>query len=156
MGMGWHYRRSYETVLVAQKPGAACRWFDESSAVENIIRPGTLGIRKILPQRDDHPTPKPPELARHFIRLHTTPGQTVLDPFMGGGSTGVAAIEEGRKFTGIEIEPRWFDLACERIADALTRPDLFIEKPMPLPPRATFAEIWDKPLIQDAKTAGAG
>src|SRR3990167_10584727 len=39
MGMGWHYRRSYETVLVGEKPGAACRWFDESGRVENIIRP---------------------------------------------------------------------------------------------------------------------
>ncbi len=129
MGMGWHYRRSYETVLVAQKPGAACRWFDESSAIENIIRPGYLGIRKILPQKTDHPTPKPPELARHFIRLHTSIGQTVLDPFMGGGSTGVAAVEEGRKFTGIEVEPKWFDLACQRISTSLQRGDLFVEKP---------------------------
>jgi DNA modification methylase len=131
MGMGWHYRRSYETVLVAQKSGAACRWFDESSAIENIIRPGYLGIRKILPQKTDHPTPKPPELARHFIRLHSRPGDVVLDPFMGGGSTGVAAVEEGRKFIGIEVDPQWFDLSCKRISEAVTRPDLFIEKPKP-------------------------
>lgn len=129
MGMGWHYRRSYETVLVAQKPGAACRWFDESSAIENIIRPGYLGIRKILPQKTDHPTPKPPELARHFVRLHTQIGQTVLDPFMGAGSTGVAAVEEGRKFIGVEVDPQWFDLSCKRISAAIERPDLFIEKP---------------------------
>ncbi len=156
MGMGWHYRRSYETVLVAQQPGAACRWFDESSTVENIIRPNTLGIRKILPLSDDHPTPKPPELARHFIRLHTQRGHTVLDPFMGGGSTGVAAVEEGRKFVGIEIEPRWFDMACERITAALEQPDLFVEKPEIAVRRPTFAEIWDKPLILDAREAGAG
>lgn len=39
MGMGWHYRRSYETVLVAEKPGAACRWYDDTNGIENIIRP---------------------------------------------------------------------------------------------------------------------
>ena len=126
MGMGWHYRRSYETVLVAQKAGAACRWFDESSAIENIIRPGYLGIRKIIPDKTEHPTPKPPELARHFIRLHTAPGHTVLDPFMGGGSTGVAAVKEGRRFTGVEVEPQWFDMARQRISEALKQPDLFV------------------------------
>jgi len=131
MGMGWHYRRSYETVLVGERPGAACRWFDESSAIENIIRPGYLGIRKIIPQKTDHPTPKPPELARHFIRLHSAPGQLVLDPFMGGGSTGVAAVEEGRKFTGVEIDLQWFDMACKRISAAVARPDLFTAKPKP-------------------------
>jgi len=133
MGMGWHYRRSYEVVLVAQMPGAACRWFDKTDAVENIIRPGHLGIRKIIPQKTDHPTPKPPELARHFIRLHSEPGQTVLDPFMGGGSTGVAAVKEGRAFTGIEIDARWFDLSCKRIEASLKSPDLFVAAPAAAP-----------------------
>lgn len=50
MGMGRHYRRSYETVLVAEKPGAACKWYDETSRVENVIRPGS-GIRKIIPSQ---------------------------------------------------------------------------------------------------------
>lgn len=131
MGMGWHYRRSYETILVGQRAGAACRWFDDSSAIENIIRPGYLGIRKIIPSKDEHPTPKPPELARHFIRLHSEPRQVVLDPFMGAGSTGVAAVEEGRKFIGVELDPKWFDLACKRIEAATERGDLFVEKPKP-------------------------
>ena len=113
MGMGWHYRRSYETVLVGQKKGGPCKWYDTTDAVENIIRPGR--VAKIIPRAGDHPTPKPPELAEEFIRLHTLPGETVLDPFMGGGSTGIAAIRLGRKFIGIELEERWFDLACERI-----------------------------------------
>jgi len=128
MGMGWHYRRSYETVLVAQKRGAACRWFDESDAIENVIRPGYLGIRKVIPQKTDHPTPKPPELARHFMRLHTRPGDTVLDPFMGGGSTAVAAVHEARKFIGVEFEQEWFDIACRRIEQAYAQPDFFVEQ----------------------------
>jgi DNA modification methylase len=128
MGMGWHYRRSYETVLVAQKAGAACRWFDETDAVENIIRPKYRGIRKIIPSASDHPTPKPPELAQHFIKLHTQVGDLVLDPFLGGGSTGVAAVKEGRRFIGCEIDPEWFDLACRRIEEAYKQPDLFVEQ----------------------------
>ncbi len=129
MGMGWHYRRSYETVLVAQKPGAACKWYDETDRIENIIRPAYLGLRKVIPQADDHPTPKPVELPRHFIRLHTKPGDTVLDPFMGGGSTAVAAIHEGRKFVGIELDPEHFDRSCRRIEKAYSQPDMFTPKP---------------------------
>ncbi len=124
MGMGWHYRRSYETVLVGMKPGGPCRWFDETSRVENIIRPG-MGIPKILPQADDHPTPKPPALAAHFIRLHTAPGHIVLDPFMGHGSTGVGALGLGRRFIGIELDPAHFDAACRRIEDAQRQDRLF-------------------------------
>jgi DNA modification methylase len=115
MGLGWHYRRSYETVLVGQKRGGRCRWFDETKLVENVIRPGSYGIRKIIPKAADHPCPKPPALAAHFIRLHSRAGDLVLDPFMGAGATGVAAVQLGRRFVGIEIEPRWFDLACQRI-----------------------------------------
>ena len=117
MGLGWHYRRSYETVLVAEKRGAKGRWYGGRS-VENIIRPGD-GIRKIIPRASDHPTPKPVALAKHFIRLHTLPGETVLDPFMGGGSTAVAAIESGRKFVGIEIDPRWLRKSVRRCREAL-------------------------------------
>lgn len=118
MGMGWHYRRSYEVVLVAEKPGAACAWYDETDAVENIIRPNTNGIRKIIPSADDHPTPKPWQLAAHFIKLHTKPGDTVVDPFCGYGWVGVACVKMGRNFIGIEIDPGYADIARRRIADA--------------------------------------
>lgn len=132
MGMGWHYRRSYETVLVGQRSGAACKWYDTTDKIENIIRPGQYGIRKIIPQKTDHPTPKPVEMPMHFIGLHTQPGETVLDPFMGGGSTAVAAARLGRKFIGIEIDERWFDLTCERLHVESTQPRLF-EEPRPKP-----------------------
>jgi DNA modification methylase len=111
MGMGWHYRRSYETVLVGQKRGGKCKWYDETDRIENIIR----HIPKIIPQASDHPTPKPPELAAHFIALHTQPNEMILDPFMGGGSTAVAAKLLGRKFVGIEIEERFAELAVRRL-----------------------------------------
>jgi DNA modification methylase len=118
MGMGWHYRRSYETVLVAQKRGAACKWYDTTNRVENIIRPSARGIGKIIPSRTQHPTEKPVGLARHFIALHTQPGDLVLDPFLGSGAFGQAAIELGRNFIGIEIDEGYFNIAKRRIADA--------------------------------------
>ena len=119
IGMGWHYRRSYETVLVAQKRGAACKWYDESHAVENIIRPGYKGIRKIIPRDSDHPTPKPVELAAHFIALHSQDGDLILDPFAGAGWSGVAAAASARKFIGIEIDERYCEIAARRLDEAL-------------------------------------
>jgi site-specific DNA-methyltransferase (adenine-specific) len=124
MGMGWHYRRSYETVLVAQRVGAACAWYDETNRIENIIRPGAYGIRKIIPGADQHPTQKPVELAAHFIRLHTRPGETVLDPFMGSGTTGVACVQTGRNFIGMEIDPTYYAIAERRIREAQLQPRL--------------------------------
>ena len=143
MGMGWHYRRSYETVLVAEKPGAACRWFDQSNRIENIIRPNSLGVAKILPTKDHHPTEKPVGLGYHFINLHTTRGHIVLDPFMGSGTTGVACAKLGRKFIGIEIEPKYFDIARRRIEDAYKQPDMFVEPPKKAEQALMFSE--DKP-----------
>lgn len=55
--------------------------------------------------------------------------ETVCDPFMGAGTTGVACVKLGRPFVGIEIEPRWFDLACARIQAAERQGDLFVPKP---------------------------
>ncbi|MEM8866617.1 MAG: DNA methyltransferase, partial [Planctomycetota bacterium] len=104
MGLGWHYRRSYELVLVAKKPGAACQWHDTTKRVENVIRPGQYGIRKVPGRVRKHPTQKPPELAAHFLRLHTQPGGLVLDPFAGGGATLAAAVATGRRAIGVELE----------------------------------------------------
>ena len=119
MGLGWHYRRSYETVLVAQKRGGPCKWHTDRKDIENIIRPGTLAKDKILPRAWEHPTAKPEGLPAWFIRLHTQLGETVLDPFMGSGTTGVDALRLKRKFIGIEIDPHWFAVSCERIAKTI-------------------------------------
>jgi len=62
-----------------------------------------------------HPTQKPVPLMRYLIRTYTNNGETVLDPFMGSGSTGVAAIIEGRRFIGIERDPVHYATAVERI-----------------------------------------
>lgn len=73
-----------------------------------------------------HPTEKPVALMAHYIGNNTTPNATVLDPFMGIGSTGVAALELGRSFVGIEREPRYFEIACRRIEQAQRQGDMFL------------------------------
>lgn len=77
-----------------------------------------------------HPTQKPIGLMRWCIERQGA-AATILDPFCGSGTTGVAAVKLGRKFIGVEIEERYFDIACRRISEALRQPDLFIEKPKP-------------------------
>ncbi len=110
LGMGWHYRRNYEFVLVAEKPGAACRWFGGRD-VPNVVRIG--GIK---PHENAHPTPKPEELVAWFLRLHSVPGDLVLDPFAGAGTTLVAARRLGRRALGIELDERWCELAARRLS----------------------------------------
>lgn len=76
-----------------------------------------------------HPTEKPVPLMADLVSLYTNPGDLVLDPFMGSGTTGVACLKLGRRFVGIERDPKFFDLACERIEQAAAQPDLFTPQP---------------------------
>jgi site-specific DNA-methyltransferase (adenine-specific) len=73
----------------------------------------------------EHPNEKPVSLLQAIIAK--TPAKTILDPFMGSGTTGVACIKLGRKFIGIEIEPKYFDIARRRIEEAWKQPRLFEE-----------------------------
>ena len=77
--------------------------------------------------KPDHPSPKPlPYMLRLLDRV-SEPEWRVLDPFMGSGTTGVAATKLGRAFTGIEREQSYFDIACRRIEEAYRQPRLFAE-----------------------------
>jgi DNA modification methylase len=76
--------------------------------------------------RDGHPTQKPLGVMKWCIG-HLPHGDTILDPFMGSGTTGVAAVQMGRDFIGIEREPKYFEIACRRIEEAQRQGDLFIE-----------------------------
>lgn len=62
-----------------------------------------------------HPTQKPVAVLRHLLRIASDPGDLVFDPFMGVGSTGVAALELGRRFLGIEVDEKYFAAACRRM-----------------------------------------
>ncbi len=76
-----------------------------------------------------HPTQKP--IALMSWCLSRVNGQTVLDPFMGSGTTGVACARLGRRFIGIEIDPTYFAIACRRIEQAQRQSDLFVDAPAP-------------------------
>ncbi len=87
---------------------------------------GAMALQTVQ-QKDDstHPTEKPVSLLELYISQSSSPGDIVLDPFMGSGSTGCAAVRTGRQFVGVEIEERWFDVACKRIAAAARQQSLF-------------------------------
>jgi site-specific DNA-methyltransferase (adenine-specific) len=74
--------------------------------------------------KGEHPTQKPVALMEYLIRTYTNPGDTVLDNCMGSGTTGVAAINAGRAFLGIEKDPDYFAIAERRIAEAQARQPL--------------------------------
>jgi DNA modification methylase len=73
-----------------------------------------------------HPAPMPFAMAADHIETWTLGGETILDPFMGSGTTGVAAVQMGRNFIGIEREPKYFDIACRRVEEAQRQGDMFI------------------------------
>lgn len=86
---------------------------------QNILQ---FSIRGDMPA---HPCPKPIEYMTRLVNRVTQPGDTVLDPFMGSGTTGVAAIQEGRRFIGIEIDPAYYAIAERRIVDVAAQTRLF-------------------------------
>jgi DNA modification methylase len=94
----------------------------------------------------EHPTQKPLALMQWCVKR--LDASTILDPFMGSGTTGVAAVQLGRAFIGIEIEPKYFDIACRRIQAALDAPDLFIERPKAAK-QESWLEMWARPLAAD-------
>ena len=79
--------------------------------------------------RLDHPMTRRLDHVKWLVGWHTEDEDTVLDPFMGSGTTGIACMKLGRKFIGIEIEPRFFETACERIEHAQRQSDMFIAQP---------------------------
>ena len=78
------------------------------------------GFQSVEPaEKNGHPCPKPINQTKWLVNRVSMVGETVLDPFMGSGTTGVAAINLGRKFIGIEMEPKYFEIACKRIHHAV-------------------------------------
>lgn len=71
-----------------------------------------------------HPTQKPVELLKRILLANSNPGDLILDPFVGSGTTGVAALQMGRRFIGLDLEPQYINLAAKRIARAIQTPTL--------------------------------
>jgi DNA modification methylase len=86
-----------------------------------------------------HPTQKPVALMEWCLGF-LPDAKHILDCYMGSGTTGVACVKLGRKFTGIELDPDYFDIACKRIEEAYRQPDLFVAPPAPTPEQLDMLE----------------
>jgi DNA modification methylase len=103
-------------------------WTNLTKSVRRISYMWNGMLRAHGEPRGDHPTQKPVGVMKWAISHVPAPAQTILDPFMGSGTTGVAAVQMQRAFIGIEREPKYFDIACKRIEDAQRQGSLFAEQ----------------------------
>ena len=123
-------RAQHESIYAFGEPkmpnGNGLSWAEWSSL--------TTSIWRITPNVDLklHPAMMPVAVAQKACALWSDCEGTILDPFMGSGTTGVACVNLGRKFIGIELEPKYFDIACRRIEEAYKQPRLF-DEPAPKP-----------------------
>lgn len=118
-------RITYNPICTPQKPrrlkeysrteimGGTCN--PDYEHMTDFLYPKTLLHFPWSPTESLHPTQKPVDLLRYLIRTYTNAGETVLDFTMGSGTTGVAAIQEGRRFIGVELDAGYFDIARKRI-----------------------------------------
>jgi len=115
--------------LVWDKSNAVPTMADVELAWSNLDRPAKRFRGLVGRCEFGHPTQKPLDLMKWTIAQvdHCHPVETILDPFLGSGTTGVAAVQMGRDFIGIEREERYFEIACKRIEEAQRQGDLFIE-----------------------------
>tara|TARA_A100000172_G_scaffold26952_1_gene15827 strand:- start:1360 stop:2037 length:678 start_codon:yes stop_codon:yes gene_type:complete len=111
-GMGGGLRYQHENIACAGDPS---RWS------------GAFSIISIYRDAQKHPHQKPIQLMEMLLRNFNA--EHILDPFMGSGSTGVACAKLGKKFIGIELDPKHFDTACSRIEEAYKQRDLFVAPP---------------------------
>lgn len=116
---------SYDPVIVwwtegeIWSAGTATRDFHIANTAPVIAKPGNI--------EREHPCPRPLDQVGHIVSQWVRPDSIALDPFMGSGTTGVACARLGRKFVGIEKEPRYFDIACRRIEEAVNSQPLFAD-----------------------------
>ena len=121
-GTGW------EAVAICHRPGRKQWNGGGSHAFWSVPKAGQYG----------HPTEKPVPLFSAWVRDFTSAGDLILDPFAGSGTTGVAAVKLGRRFIGIEREPKYFEIMLRRIEQAYAQPDLFVQPPQPKPVQASL------------------
>jgi DNA modification methylase len=96
------------------------------TSMNGALRICTMNRVELLIEGTDHPTQKPSKLMKWTLS-HAPDARSVLDPFMGSGSTGVAAVQMGLEFIGIERDPDYFRVACKRIEDAQRQGDFFVD-----------------------------
>lgn len=136
--VGRPYTRTYSYDRHAKKSGSVYRKGTLNKTYTRVSD-GTRYPTDVLYFANDsnnsvHPTQKPDALLRYLILTYTNPGDTVLDPFMGSGTTGVACMQTGRNFIGIELDEGYYNTAKKRIEDAASQP-LLLQSQGGLTPR---------------------
>jgi DNA modification methylase len=119
MGLGMGFRAQHEIIL--HYTAGSPKYHDLGTS--NVVRSARVSATD-----REHQTQKPLDLMRKLVRVVSAPGGMILDPFMGSGSTGCAAMAEGRDFIGIERDRTHFETACKRIEDAQRQGSLFEEQ----------------------------
>lgn len=113
--------QGFETVLILHSGGRKKAW----------NRGGGSGVWTFpVTNGAEVPTQKPLDLISAFVSDFTNSGELIADPFMGSGTTGVAALQQGRRFIGIEREERHFEIACKRMEQSVAQGQLFAPEPM--------------------------
>lgn len=120
IGLGWHYRPSYETIVIFSKSKNKYNWFTDRKDISNIVH-----MNNIIPQKGDHPTPKPVALMEYFLMIHSKPEDIILDPFSGSGTTAVACHNLGRHFICVEKDPDYHAASVKRLEEARRQMTIF-------------------------------
>jgi len=133
--LGYDYRE----IILSYSPEGAFRWgfVNQFSSLLTNIKPVQKtknvwhntqmpGLGYFFKEDNyGHPGYTSLDITMRVVSAFSVSGQTILDPFMGSGTTGVACVQTGRRFIGIEIDPTYFEIAVKRISDALKQPRLF-------------------------------
>jgi site-specific DNA-methyltransferase (adenine-specific) len=112
LGIGTGFRAQHEMIMLFAK--GTPNYF-------NLSHGNVLTVKKVPSSQRQHCTEKPVELFYPLLTVLSPEGGTILDPFMGSGTTGVACENTGRRFIGIEIEEKYFDIACRRVDQAVSQ-----------------------------------
>jgi len=134
-----------EDVVPVNEAGQALLWADDfMDMTSDLWEIPTESARRV-----GHPAPFPVELPKRLIELYTYPDDLVLDPFMGAGSTAVAAVRVGRHFVGYDTEPEYVALAEQRVGDEQARADRYRGPvPITLPPVPEAASDDEDPMAR--------
>lgn len=120
--MNLHFVNSTEAWIYFINGAKTGKFNNKGKVIHDYFESSVIGAKE--KKYGKHPTQKPVALLEHFIELLTDEEETVLDPFMGSGSTGVAAVNKNRKFYGVELEEGYYKIALQRITDLLKAPKL--------------------------------
>jgi len=108
------FLNSCELIICCWNKGHTWNFISQKEMHNFIESPICMGNERL--KTPVHPTQKPLKILKHIIKIASNPNDVIFDPFMGVGSTGVAALELNRKFIGIEIDKTYFDAANKRMA----------------------------------------